>query len=118
MLHVWNIYIIYLYMNSLNLWVFLKVNIPVPFGAFGFVILYLENSRCDVNFHQLEPAENQPSSFFSKNQGYFPMFPIGSMYGLFTYMKGETWPHSRGNGLVNIPIPWSIWVFFQGIGGI
>ena len=25
------------------------------------------------------------------------------MYGLFTYMKGEKWPHSRGNGLVNIP---------------
>ena len=25
------------------------------------------------------------------------------MYGLFTYMKGEKWPHSMGNGLVNIP---------------
>ena len=25
------------------------------------------------------------------------------MYGLFTYMKGEQWPHSRENGLVNNP---------------
>ena len=23
---------------------------------------------------------------------------------------GEKWPHSRGNGLVNIPVTWSIWV--------
>ena len=26
------------------------------------------------------------------------------MYGLSTYMKGEKWPHSMGNGLVNMPI--------------
>ena len=25
------------------------------------------------------------------------------MYGLLTYMKGETWPYSRETGLVNIP---------------
>ena len=25
---------------------------------------------------------------------------------------GEKWPHSKGNGLVNIPIPWSIWVYY------
>ena len=35
------------------------------------------------------------------------------MYGLFTYMKGEKWLHSRGNGLVNIPVPWSIWVLYN-----
>ncbi len=29
--------------------------------------------------------------------------------GLFTYMNGEKWPHSKGNGLLNIPIPWGIW---------
>ena len=23
---------------------------------------------------------------------------------------GEKWPHSRGNGLVNIPVPWILWV--------
>ena len=29
--------------------------------------------------------------------------PIGSMYGIFTYMKGEQWLHSRGKGKINIP---------------
>ena len=32
------------------------------------------------------------------------------MYGLFTYMKGETWQNNQASHLVNIPIPWSIWV--------
>ena len=27
---------------------------------------------------------------------------------LFTYMNNEKWPYSSGNGLVNIPMPWSI----------
>ena len=35
--------------------------------------------------------------------------PKCSMYGWFTYMKGETWPHSREIS-VNLPVPWSIWV--------
>ena len=29
--------------------------------------------------------------------------------GIFTYMNGEKWLHSTGNGLVNIPVPWSMW---------
>ena len=36
--------------------------------------------------------------------------PRCSMYGLFTYVSQVKWPHSTGNGLVNIPyVIWSIW---------
>ena len=28
---------------------------------------------------------------------------------------GEKWPHSRGNGLVNIPVPWILWVCLEDV---
>ena len=102
MLHVWNIYIYLPIHEWLKFMGFLEGKYSSPIRSIW--ICYFVPGK-------------QPSILFLK-KGYFPMFPIGSMYGLFTYMKGEKWPHSRGNGLVNIPIPWSIWVFFQGIGGV
>ena len=30
--------------------------------------------------------------------------------GIFTYMKGEKWPHEQWEMYVHIPIPWILWV--------
>ena len=37
------------------------------------------------------------------------------MYGLFTYTLGYKWPHSRRNGLVNIPVRWILWVCLEDV---
>ena len=76
-------------------WVFLKIRI-----CFNWMI-----------FHKsfLCPGSQRPFK-----QRCFLLDKITQMlriYGIFTYMKGEKWLHSRrGNGLVNIPFPWNIWV--------
>ena len=61
-----------------------------------------------------------PDNFGSPNNSRLGMRPklwlwtiaqMRRMYGIFTYIFGEKWLDEQGgNGLVNIPVPWSIWL--------
>ena len=78
---------------------------------FGKIPTYQKSFVHEKNKHNtvMSPVKFEvgPSSNFCVIVGstsQTKLYPRCSMYGLFTYMKGEKWLHSRGNGLVtNIP---------------
>ena len=100
--------------------------IPGCFGSCVTLTSMVENSTFQAEL-QHNPSPRDPGSP-SENGFMEPKYYVDDwiprvehppIYGLFTYMKGEKWPHEQGemDGWVNIPVPWMLWDLFHSILG-